>query len=157
MGGLGSGLVAIGGVDCSAFWGIGCTGIKSSGVSNGGIESRGIRFGIASQGVVLTFQMVFAAQNMYVASDALAFLSILDHFGEIRLLSFSLPLLFQSNIFITHHPFSFPLSPLVLVPEFTRHGWKRVVVAAVKIKIVLVILLLSFLFLLLNISLLACL
>ena len=75
MGGLGSGLVAIGGVDCSAFWGIGCTGAESSGVSNGGIESRGIRFGIASEGVVLTFQMVFAAQNMYVVSDALAFFS----------------------------------------------------------------------------------
>ena len=49
MGGLGSGLVAI---------------VESSGVSNGGIESRGIRFGIASQGVVFTFQMVFVAQNM---------------------------------------------------------------------------------------------
>ena len=72
MGGLGSGLVAIGGLDCSAFWGIGCTGVESSGVSNEGIENRGIGFGIASQGV-LTFQMVFAAQNMYVASDALAF------------------------------------------------------------------------------------
>ena len=61
MGGLGSGLVAIRGVDYSVFWGIGCTGVESSGVSNGGIKSRGIGFGITSRGVVFLFKMIRVA------------------------------------------------------------------------------------------------
>ena len=44
---------------------------------------------------------------------------IRDHFGELKLLSFPPPPLFMSDIFITHHPFSFLLSPLILVPEMS--------------------------------------